>query len=122
MNLISIGMMSFSEAWKQANPQAKSSFEEGVFWQALYPHARLFARIMWRIWPRYFQRDLDLIRRLSSVSTDQEVRFEVGNFRYQYPEFGLFRRGLRLRVSGKRLMNLARRVMKTDDSTDYSLT
>jgi hypothetical protein len=112
----------FSEAWKRAAPQSSAGFEEDVFWRSLYPHARGFARLMWRFWPGYFQRDLELIRRLAVVTSGQEVRFEVDNFRYQHPESGLFRRGLRLRVSGKRLINLARRVMKDQGTPDYSLT
>jgi hypothetical protein len=114
--------MTFSQAWQRAYPQSAADFEKDVLWRALYPHARIFASIMWRLWPAYFQRDLELIRRLVTVTSTEEVRFEVDNFRYQHPEFGLFRQGLRLRLSGKRLLNLARKVMKEQGKTDYSLT
>jgi len=117
-----VDKISFLEAWKRVHPQAIASFEEDILWQALYPHARVFGSLMWRVWPGYFQRDLELIRRVASVTSGEEVRFEVDNFRYQHPEFGLFRRGLRLRVSGKRLINLYKRVMKNAGSSDYSLT
>ncbi len=112
----------FQEAWQRVYPQAAVSFEDDVFWRSLYPHARIFARIVRFIRFGYFQRDMELIRRLGALNSVNEVRFEIDNYRYQHPEFGLFRRSLRLRVSGKRLIQLARRVMKRDGSPDYSLT
>jgi len=112
----------FQEAWQRAYPQAAVSFEDDVFWRSLYPHAMIFARIMRLIWPGYFQRDMELIRRLGALTSANEVRFEIDNYRYQHPEYGLFRHGFRLRVSGKRLIHLARRVMKRDAHADYSLT
>ncbi len=112
----------FQEAWQRVYPQAEVSFEDDVFWRSLYPHARIFARIVRLIWSGYFQRDMELIRRLGTLNSANEVRFEIDNYRYQHPEYGLFRRGFRLRVSGKRLIQLARKVMRRDENPDYSLT
>jgi hypothetical protein len=114
--------VTFLQAWQRAYPQSAGDVEKDMLWRALYPHARVFAHIMWRLWPGYFKRDLELIRRLVSVTSADEVRFEVDNYRYQHPEFGFFRRNLRLRLSGKRLLNLARKVMKEHSGADYSLT
>ncbi len=112
----------FLEAWNQAHPQTSVTFEEDVFWRTLYPHAILFSWVMWRLWPAYFARDLDFIRRLSSVTSANEMRFEIDNFRYQNPEYGLLRGRLRLRVSGKRVLHLAKRMMRPEEPTVYSLT
>jgi len=103
--------MSFAEAWRQAHPEASVPFEEGVFWDALYSHARVPARILWRLWPSYFERDLDLVRRTGAATSLNELKFEIDNFRYQHPEFGLLRRALKVRVSGQRIMKLARPLM-----------
>ena len=103
--------MSFAEAWRQAHPGATASFEEEVFWASLYPHARMLAKVLWRLWPSYFERDLDMIRRVSTVLSLNELRFEIDNYRYQHPEMGLLRRGLKMRISGQRLMKLARPLM-----------
>ncbi len=103
--------MSFAEAWRQAHPESSLSFEEGVFWDVLYPHARVPSRLLWRLWPAYFERDLDMIRRVAPVTSLNEMRFEIDNFRYQHPELGLFRRAFKFRVSGQRLMKLARSLL-----------
>lgn len=104
----------FSDAWKKAYPEAASSFEDQVFSRALYPHARVFAAVMRHLWPGYFRKDVELIRRISSLRTESDVRLEIDNFRYQNPEEGLLRGSLRLRVSCKRLIHLSRKVMKPE--------
>lgn len=83
-----------------------------------------FAKLVWHLWPRYFAKDLELIRRLSVVNSSSEAHFEIENFRYQHREFGFLRRTLRLRVSGKRLILLTKRTMRQerDDGEQYGLT
>lgn len=106
----------FLDAWKKAQGAACSNFEEDVFWRTLYPHAKSFARVVWFVWPAYFKRDLDFIRRIGAVTSAQEAHFEVDHERYQRPEHGLLRRSLRLRVSGKRLIHLVKKVMKSNEA------
>jgi hypothetical protein len=102
----------FLEIWKRTQGAASGNFEEDVFWQTLYPHARPFARILWPVWRGFFEKDLGMIRRLGAVTSGQEAHFEVDNQRYQHPEQGLLRRYFRLRVSGKRLIHLVKKTMK----------
>ncbi|MCD6052455.1 MAG: hypothetical protein K0Q55_3873 [Verrucomicrobia bacterium] len=116
-----MGVDTFLEAWKKAQGTAPKNFEEDVFWQALYPHARTFAKIMCHIGRPFFQKDLDLIRRIGSVTSTQEANFEIDYQRYQRPDYGLFRGYLRLRISGKRLIHIVRKTLKPHHDTGLPL-
>ena len=92
------------------------SFDEEVFWQALYPHARPFAKVVWYVWRPFFQKDLELIKRIGAVASTQEANFEIDYERYQRPDHGFLRGFLRLRVSGKRLIHLVRKILKSQNA------
>lgn len=98
--------LTFDESWAQIHG-GNRDYVEGVFYRALYPHARWFARLVRFFYRNYFAADYAAIRWISAATTVQEVRSELANYRYHHPERGVFRRALRLRVSSKRLVHMA---------------
>lgn len=95
----------FQESWHRIHGNSRD-YVEGVFYRALYPHARWFARLMRYFYRNYFQADYEAIRWVSAAKTVHELRQELECYRHNHPERGVFRRALKLRISAKRLVNL----------------
>src|ERR1041384_5730148 len=86
---------------------APEAFERAVFWQCLYPHEGLLARVIERLRPGFFDGDLELIRTVGDCTSSADVSVEVGDYRYHQPPTGVWRRVIRVRVSGQRLLDLS---------------
>lgn len=80
---------------------------ETVFWLCVYPQAIPLARLLWHLHRGYFAADLEFIERVSRLTSPAEVRLEFSRFRYYQPVKGVLRRFLKVRISGKRLLELA---------------
>ena len=93
-----------------AHPQAQ--FEKAVFWNAMHPEMRPVAFLIHKLWPGFFHSDLDCIRSLAVTESKQEVRALIASLHYD-PKFnqGFLRRVLRVRISGRRIMRLAGKVL-----------
>ena len=93
-----------------AHPQV--NFEKEVFWNALHPEMRPVAFLIRKLWPGFFHSDLDCIRSIANAESKQEVRAIIASLHYD-PKFnrGFIRRVLRVRISGRRIMRLAGRVL-----------
>lgn len=93
-----------------AHPQAH--FEKAVFWNALHPEMRPVAFLIRSLRPSFFHSDMDCIRSIAHAESKQEVRAIIASLQYD-PKFnhGFFRRVLRVRISGRRIMRLAARVL-----------
>ncbi len=88
------------------------NFEQRVFWNALHPEAKPVAFLIRCLRPKFFASDLDCIRSVATAESKQEVRAIINSFQYD-PTFkrGFFRGFLRVRISGRRLMHLAGKVL-----------
>jgi hypothetical protein len=99
----------FLDAYCRLNGCAEGAFLRRIFWQAIYPHARLVALVCGR-GAEYFEVDRALITycgRLTSLrQIDQELK-EFASLRNR----GFLRRQCRIRVSGRRLRRLAARCL-----------
>lgn len=82
-----------------------------VFWHCLYTHARRPVRVLYFFWPKLFADDVDLIQALGKHDSCAGIRREMEVHRYHYPPTGIVREGLRLRVSGKKLAELAKELL-----------
>ncbi len=89
---------------------SEGDYQMRMFWACLYPHARPLARVILKIDPQYFDRDLELIRTLGAVTDLQTMEAEVNDFATQNCEDGLLRRRCHIRTSGQRMLNVGETV------------
>jgi hypothetical protein len=83
-------------------------FDKRVFWKCLYRHALPLAALLCWTNKEFFQPDLDLIHSLAASTTFSEVKAEASFIRHdQRMQDGFLRHALRIRISGRRLANLA---------------
>jgi hypothetical protein len=82
-------------------------FEEHLFRASLYRVSLPLTWLVGRIHPEFFALDRALIRQLAVVCTQKEFRAEVEDFRRELRrKRKWFKDALRLRVSGRRLLQL----------------
>jgi hypothetical protein len=90
---------------------ALEDFDERVFWRVLYPHALLVAPLIRWLMPNFFRLDFETIDRVGQTFDRQEFAQDLD--RYQFLSQGLhsaLRSLFLVRVSGRKLMRLRRRV------------
>ncbi len=101
---------SFCDLFCETNKCCPEDFREKVFWFCLYPQATLLARLIWHLNGAYFRPDVELIEQVRNLTNVAEVRLEFSRFRHYHTSMGLFRRFLKVRISGQRLLSLADRL------------
>jgi hypothetical protein len=89
----------------QCPPQ---EFEREVLFHCAY--SPLLVRLAWRFDPDFFLHDLQLIRAAGMSQSFSDCRHEVEAFRRANPPRGFFRKTLRVRLSGQKLLKLASRL------------
>ena len=92
-------------------PDAPEALEDAVLWHCLYPHARPVARLLRRARRRYFEPDFDLIRAVAECTALSGMAAEVNVHGYHHANAGFWRRLLRVRVSGQRLLDLGEELL-----------
>ena len=98
---------SFGDLFCETNKCSPDEFCEKVFWFCLYPQALLLARLIWRLNRAYFRPDVEFIEQVRNLTSSTEVREELNRFRYYHRATGLLRGYLKVRISGKHVLNLA---------------
>jgi len=100
--------MDFRAAFCEKCQCSMADFDKRVFWKCLYRHALPLAAFLFWTNREFFQPDLELIRSLASTTTFSEVKTEANFIRHDQRMQGGFLRGtLRIRISGRRLAELA---------------
>jgi hypothetical protein len=100
--------LDFRSAFCKKFQCSMQDFDKRVFWKCLYRHAVPLAACLYWTKREFFQPDLELIRSLASTTTFSEVRAEASFIRHdQRMQEGFLRGTLRIRISGRRLANLA---------------
>ena len=85
-----------------------SEYELRAFRKCLYPRARLLAPIIHKLNPDLFAEDFNFIQYLGATTGVREANEELQAFEdVNRDKPGLFRTGLRLRVSGRKAVRLA---------------
>jgi hypothetical protein len=102
----------FKSAFCARYESSQENFEQRVFWNAMHPEAKPVALLIRCLRPNFFASDLDCIRSIAAAESKQEVRAIINSLQYD-PAFkkGFFRGFLRVRISGRRLMSLAAKVL-----------
>ena len=86
-----------------------SEYEERAFRECLYAHARLLAPLLRKMNAELFKPDLSFLHYLGEATDLREVRANLADFRDTNSRRGGFwRKGLRIRVSGRKAGRLAR--------------
>jgi hypothetical protein len=91
-----------------------AEFEERVFRQCLYPHARIIAPLLRSLNPSWFQRDLLFAHYFGNAKNGQEITTEIDHLCYQdriHPRFS--RNTLRLRISGRKAHEIAVKLLQS---------
>ena len=98
---------SFREAFCQRFACPAEEFEKRVLWRGLYRRSLPLSALVYSWNPRYFDLDVRTIRQLGLTRSSEEFRAEIDSFRFESRmQRGFLKRTLRLRISGKRLMQL----------------
>lgn len=88
-----------------------SEYEERIFRQCLYAHAKLLAPLARRLNPEFFKTDFKLLQYLGLTTTPQEITNELADFRdANHKRKNFFRTGLKIRVSGRKVASVAQKV------------
>ena len=98
---------SFGDLFCETTKCSPEEFCERVFWFCLYPQAMPLARLIWRLNRAYFRPDVEFIEQVRNLTNSSEIRQELNRFRYYHRATGLFRGFLKVRISGKQVLNLA---------------
>jgi hypothetical protein len=82
-------------------------FEKHFLFACLYRHAALLGRLFYYLDKRFFKDDLKLAAIAGVTLSRSELRREILNHRYENPPKGILHGTFRIRVSGRRIMDLA---------------
>ncbi|MGC8743567.1 MAG: hypothetical protein ACP5T0_06795 [Verrucomicrobiia bacterium] len=91
-------------------------YEERLFWLCVRPNVVFIAKILWIFYRRIFYGDLEMLRQLGRTSNTREIKYELESFRHYNPPRGFFRRDLKVRVSGRRLLRIASKLFGIEAS------
>ena len=105
----------FRESFCERFKCPAEDFERRIFWRCLYRRSLPIAALVYLFRRGYFDLDFQTIRQLGVARSSEEFRVELETFRYEYRMRGGVLRGLRVRVSGKRLSELLREVIPAGD-------
>ena len=86
-------------------------FDERLFWLCLYPHAVALARLLWQLNRAYFEPDFALVKQVKFLTRADEVVLEIEGFRLRRRRAGLLRGLVKVRISGRRLLDTASRIL-----------
>jgi hypothetical protein len=90
---------------------APEQFTSKVFWRVLYFHAIPVACLIRLVVPDFFRLDLETIERVGQTENGREFTRDLDRFRYLNGEkHSLLRSLLFIRISGKKLVRLRRKV------------
>lgn len=89
-----------------------AQYPEMVLRHCTFVLARPLACLLWHVRRGYFKPELKLLEEVRTATSYQEVARELNDFLYRHPRryMGLGHRWLRIRLSGARLLRLARRL------------
>lgn len=99
-------MKTFAQLYAAQNGLPPGEAERDIFLRCLHPHARLLRPLLDFAVPLNFSADRDLIRNVALLTDPHEFRYDAAAHRHHPEAGGLWRRGLLLRVSMRRLHHL----------------
>ena len=108
-------MVTFRTLYCQQYKCEPKRFPARAFWRCLYPHAIPFVAILYVFYPKMFLPDIEAIRSLGDATSYGEIDHVAADLKYSLG-FGWLRRDfLKLRVSGKRMSKLGKKVFNIQE-------
>jgi hypothetical protein len=106
----------FEELFCEANKCTPAEFPRRVFWKCLYRHAVPLAPLLLVVWPKYFAPDKQLIMDVRRADKMNHVWEEVRQYFADSVGRPWLRRKGNVRISARRLINLAREYLPSSGS------
>ena len=100
----------FAEIYGEREGLAPAELNHVLFFRALYPHARLLARLVRWIQPRHFLADYEFCEDVGNLRSLEDFSLALGSYVEHPANWGFFRRRLRIRVSARRMFRIVRTV------------
>lgn len=100
-------LSNFREAVCQKFGCSVESYADTVLSHCLYSHARIPAILLKTLDPEYFRTDYKLIDELGHCTTARQAKSRVNHYRFYGSADTFLARRLRIRVSGRRILELA---------------
>jgi hypothetical protein len=95
---------------------SQEEYEQQLFRRTLNRHAFPFASVLAKVDPDFFREDRDLIRDMATAASHREVVAELNRFfGRNLRDRNWLRKWFSLRISGKRVLRLSRKVFRARD-------
>lgn len=105
--------ISFREAYARDTGLPAPEFERALFLRCVPPIQRPVARVLLWLNPGVFDRDLATMREVAVATSSEDVRLAARDLRGGgFYQRNLLRDAIGVRASGRRLVAIARRVLK----------
>jgi hypothetical protein len=101
-------MKTFEERYCEATGCTAAEFPRQIFWKCLHRHALPVAPVILLLNAEYFSLDRELIAEVRKAQKMNEVWEEVRQYFVSPRHEGVLRRKANIRLSARRLINLAR--------------
>jgi hypothetical protein len=89
-------------------------FEEKIFWRSLHWHAVPMVALLRLIYPPFFKLDFETIERIGQTFDSREFGRDLDRYRFLNGQrHSLLRSLFLVRISGRKLVHLRRRVERT---------
>jgi hypothetical protein len=93
-------------------------FVDSMFWRCLHRRAWLLVPLLRAFDPEYFQADYDLLHSVGKLTSAEQLEEELQDYYSHSGNYGYLRRGLRLRVSVRRLAKIVHQFLPGRTSAD----
>ena len=110
-SVVIVKELTFKEVVCRRHGIAPADFVEFTFDFCLFPYARPAVRVLRALRPSFFASDLKMIESVADISDRKLVQKTLDRHRENFPVRGLLRRHLQLRVSGKKVLRLATKLL-----------
>jgi hypothetical protein len=110
-------LSTFEEIYCEANKCAPAEFSRRIFWECLHRHALPLAPFLLVLKRRYFDADQQLIADVRRAERMDQVWEAVREFFVDPRHAGWLRRKAEVRLSGRRLIRLARMYLPVTGSS-----
>lgn len=107
-------MANFADLFCRRYRITRDRYARALFWRCLHRQAIPLVPILRLLDDRYFAPDFDLIEGMAGVETRHEMHEELFDFETHPLNHGFLRRSLKLRVSEKRVIDLATSLLRSE--------
>jgi hypothetical protein len=109
----------FRQLFSEKSGVGAEQFERRLFRKCLFRHALPFAWLLQKLDPHFFREDFEMLRDIASARNTDEVICELNRFFGRNArDKSIFRTVFYIRVSGKRVLRLYRKLTRAGSNSD----